>query len=126
MPFDNPHQVPTGDVELLMDARNRICTRGLWVQGYFSNGNRHCLVAALSLACGSNSFQAPSRTELRIARLLVEQLPAKTTLWAKIRLLPARQRLMAFNDDLRTRHEDVLALFDRTIAHLHSKVVHYV
>jgi len=29
----------------------------------------------------------------------------------------ARQRLMWFNDDSRTSHEDVMALFDRTISH---------
>ena len=30
----------------------------------------------------------------------------------------ASQRLMWFNDDSRTSHEDVMALFDRTISHL--------
>jgi len=126
MPFDNPHQVPTGDVELLMDARDRICMRSLWVQGRFSDGDRHCLVAALSLACGSDSFQTPNQTELQLARLLAKQLPANTPLWAKVRLIPPRQRLMWFNDDLRTSHDDVLALLDRTIAHLPSKVVQHV
>ena len=32
--------------------------------------------------------------------------------------MPARRRLIAFNDDLLTRHEDVMALFDRAIEHL--------
>ena len=27
MPFDNPHQMPFGDLELLMEARGRISSR---------------------------------------------------------------------------------------------------
>ena len=27
MPFDSPHQMPFGDIELLMDARSRISDR---------------------------------------------------------------------------------------------------
>jgi len=30
---------------------------------------------------------------------------------------------MAFNDNTRTSHEDVMALFDRTIHHLASKIL---
>jgi hypothetical protein len=122
MPLDNPHQAPISDLELLMDARDRICVDVLWVQGRFSDGDRHCLVAALSLACGNHSFRAPNQTERQLARLLANQLPRKMPLWAKIRLVPARQRLMSFNDDPRTSHEDVIALLDRTIGHLASKV----
>ena len=33
-------------------------------------------------------------------------------------LFTCRQRLMRFNDDTGTRHEDVMALFDRTIGRL--------
>ena len=56
MPFDAPYQTPFGDIELLTDARSRISNRKSWVQGRFQDGDRHCLVAALSLACGSRSF----------------------------------------------------------------------
>ena len=35
MPFDNPHQTPFGDLELLMEARGRISSRDTWVQGHF-------------------------------------------------------------------------------------------
>ena len=34
--------------------------------------------------------------------------------------MPARRRLIAFNDDPLTHHEDVIALFDRAIEHLAS------
>ena len=33
-------------------------------------------------------------------------------------LLPARMRLMSLNDGPGTTHEDVMALFDRTVGHL--------
>ena len=38
MPFDGPYQMPFGDIELLMDARSRICDRECWVQGRFQTG----------------------------------------------------------------------------------------
>src|SRR3974377_518287 len=63
MPFDNPRQPPFGDIELLWDARSRIGRKGDWVQGRFQDGNRHCLVAALSLAAGRASFNMPKRLE---------------------------------------------------------------
>ena len=63
MPFDAPYQTPFGDIELLTDARSRIANRNLWVRHRFEDVDRHCLVAALSLACGSRSFQLPNQTE---------------------------------------------------------------
>ncbi len=53
MPFDNPHQAPFGDIELLREARSRISSKGDWVQGRFRDGHRECLVAALSVVSGS-------------------------------------------------------------------------
>ena len=35
MPFDNPHQTPYGDLELLIEARSRISRREAWVRGPF-------------------------------------------------------------------------------------------
>jgi hypothetical protein len=87
------------------------------VQGRFQDGDRHCLVAALSLACGSRSFHVPNRTEKRLARLLATRLHPDGPFLIRF---GARQRLMWFNDDSRTSHEDVMALFDRTISHLVS------
>jgi hypothetical protein len=120
MPFDNPHQTPFGDLELLMEARGRISSRDTWVQGHFQKGGRYCLVASLSLTCGSRSFGMPNRTELRLSRLIAKQMPPDAPFWLRHRFMPARRRLIAFNDDLLTHHEDVVALFDRTIAHLAS------
>ena len=117
MPFDNPYQSSFGDVERLWDAQRCIASRGDWVQGRFQDGDRHCLVAALSIAAGSRSFNMPNRLERRLARLLATELPP-TTFWARMNFLTRRLRLMWFNDDPGTRHEDVMALFDRTIGHL--------
>jgi hypothetical protein len=121
MPFDNPHPTPYGDLERLAEARSRISTRASWVQGGFKDGNRHCLVAALSVASGSSSFELPNRTERRLARLLAAQIPRTAPFWARIGLIPARQRLMWFNDSPRTGHEDVMALFDRAYCHLANR-----
>ena len=126
MPFDNPHQTPFGDAELLQDARRRISNRNDWVQGHFRDGDRHCLVAALSVVSRSPNFEMPNRVERRLARLLVARLPAGRRIWARLRFFTARQRLMWFNDDPRTSHADVMALFDRTIDNLASKMPVYV
>jgi len=120
MPFDAPYQTPFGDIELLTDARRRISNHKTWVQGSFQDGDRHCLVAALSLACGSRSFQMPNRTERRLARLIAKQIPLHAPFMTRCGLIPARQRLMSLNDYPGTTHEDVLVLFDRTIGHLAS------
>jgi len=122
MPFDNPHHMPLGDVEILRDARSRIADEGNWLKYDFQDGNRHCLVGALSLAAGSANFRTPNGTERRLARRLVTQLPTNAPLRIRLRFMPVRQRLMYFNDDERTTHSDVVALYDRTIEHLASRV----
>jgi hypothetical protein len=121
MPFDAAYQTPFGDIELLTDARSRISNRGSWIQNCFRDGDRHCLIAALSLACGSRSFQMPNRTEKRLARLIAKQIPPDAPFMTRCGLIPARQRLISLNDYPSTTHEDVMALFDRTISHLASK-----
>ena len=118
MPFDSPSQMPFGDIELLMEARSRICDRKCWVQGRFQDGDRHCLVTALSLACGSRSFEMPNRTEKRLAREIAKQIAPDAPFMTRCMLLPARMRLMSLNDEPLTTHEDVMALFDRTIGQL--------
>jgi hypothetical protein len=126
MPFDNPHETPFGDVELLMDARGRISDPNKWTKGRFRDGDRHCLVAALSLAAGSRNYTRPNRTERRLAGHLAEQFPPGRSILMRITFITARQRLIWFNDGSRTKHEDVMALFDRTVDHLAGKVPHYV
>src|SRR5215469_10920295 len=123
MPFDNPHQMPFGDLEVLRDARGRIADKDNWLKGDFRDGDRHCLVAALALAAGSSDFRTPNGTERRLARCLVMQLPTNVPLRIRLRIMPVRQRLMYFNDDTGTNHSDVVALYDRTIEHLTSRVL---
>ena len=118
MPFDNPHQTPYGDLERLIEARGRISSREAWVRGISRKKGGYCLVAALSLTCGSRSFGVPNRTELRLSRLVAMHMPPDAPFWVRYRFMPARRRLIAFNDDPLTHHEDVIALFDRAIEHL--------
>lgn len=121
MPFDNPHQTPFGDLELMMEARGYISNRTAWVQGHFRKKGRYCLVAALSLTCGSRSFAMPNKTERRLARLITAEIPPNAPFCIRHRFMPARWRLISFNDDPLTRHEDVMALLDRAIEHSASK-----
>ena len=95
MPFDNPHQTPCGDLELLMEARGRISSRDTWVQGHFQKERRYCLVASLSLTCGSRSFGMPNRTELRLSRLVADAYAVRTRrFWFDTGSCRARRRLM--------------------------------
>ena len=125
MPYDNPPQLPVGDIDILIDVQSAISHRNTWVQNRFRDGNRKCLVAALSLACGSPAFSQPNPTERRLARVLAKELPSNAPLGTRLRLIPARQRLMWFNDHNRTAHADVLALLDRAINHMASKMPAY-
>jgi hypothetical protein len=125
MPFDAPQQTPFGDIELLLHARRLISDRGHWVKRRFQDGNRRCLVAALSSVSVSQGSGLASRVERRLSRLLARQLQSRM-FWSRMKILPARQRLMLFNDDPRTRHEDVVALFDRAINDLTIKAPVYV
>ena len=121
MPFDNPPGTPFGDIELLWDARSRISNRDHWVKRRYQHGDRYCLVAALSVASGSQSYNSANRVERRLTWLLAKQLPSKSAYWAP-KLFTARWRLICFNDNARTRHEDVIGLFDRAIGQLTSEV----
>ena len=85
MPFDAPYQTPFGDIELLTDARSCIFKRDTWIQGQFQDGNRRCLVAALSLVSGSRRSDMPNRTERRLVRLLAAQLPSDGPFLTRIR-----------------------------------------
>jgi len=123
MPFDNPHELPFGDLETLRTARDRIADEGNWLKSAFQHGDRHCLVGALSVASGSLDFRLPNGVERRLARVLAAQLPPSAPLFARIRFCTARHRLICFNDHARTRHEDVLGLYDRAIDNLNHQAV---
>jgi hypothetical protein len=122
MPFDNPPDGRFSDADLLWAARGRIGHESGWVQGRYSDGDRLCLVAALSIVAGSDSFDSPNRTERRLARLLADQLPDSVPLWARLKLVTARRRLMWFNDSRHTKHQDVVALMTRTINRADSRI----
>jgi hypothetical protein len=126
MPFDHPNPAPIGDLGILLDTRELIERRDRWLQRLFEDGDRHCLVAALSLSCGSPSFYAPNKLERRLARMLARQLPPEAPWWTTIKLVSARRRLMSFNDDRRTCHENVIALIDRTIQQLMVRAPQFV
>jgi hypothetical protein len=125
MPFDNPYDPPSGDLKILMGARSRISAEGSWLKGSFQDGDRRCLVAALSVAAGSANFDNPNRIERRLARILAARLPPTAPLKTRIRIYPVRCRLVYFNDHAQTRHEDVLAVCDRAIDHLARKKTKY-
>ena len=122
MPFDNPNQTPPRDVELLLAARSLISKRDNWTKDRFQDGDRYCLVASLSVVSGSRSFDLSNRVERRLARLLVKQLPPQFSGWPTLQFPTSRRRLFWFNDHRGTKHDDVMALFDRTIDHLTNKV----
>ena len=79
MPFDNPHELPFGDLEILRTARSQISNKGSWMKCGFQKGDRLCLVAALSVAAGSPNFDNPNRIERRLARILVAQASSDRT-----------------------------------------------
>ena len=123
MPFDNPHHMPFGDLEILREARSRIADQSNWLKYDFQDGDRHCLVGALSVAAGSRNFRCPNMTERRLTRVLAAQLPTKASFWTRFRVMPARHRLMHFNDNARATHGDVIALYDRAIEHTIGRVL---
>ena len=126
MPFDNPPQAPFGDAAILMDARRRVADPSRWLKHGFQDGDRHCLVAALSLACDSPRFDNPNETERRLAKHLAKQMPLGRDISRWVAFVSPRHGLMAFNHHRRTRHDDVMALFDRTIEHVARKAALYV
>ena len=119
MPFDSLPQVPFSDIDILLDARGRIDDPERWIKGALRKRNRRCLVAALVLACKSRRIGR--RTLRRLAFHMVRQLPVGR-LQRAIPFMPM-QRLMRFNDNPRTTHADVMALFDRTIQNLSVKAL---
>jgi hypothetical protein len=125
MPYDNPHEVPFTDIDILIDTRSHISNPNTWVKSAFKHGNRHCLVAALSLASANRHFNKPNEIERRLVRVLARQLPQNSPLLARLPLFEARQRLMWFNDSWRTTHADVLGVLDRAIEHLANEVPSY-
>jgi hypothetical protein len=77
-------------------------------------------VAALWMAFGSTGFDRPNRTERRLAKMLVIELPRNGGLSKCIFMGSARYRLMVFNDHHRAAHKDALTMLEGTIEHFHA------
>ena len=84
------------------------------------------VVAALSLACGSRTFDNPNETERRLAKFLAKQMPLNRGFSKWMTLVSPRNGLMTFNDHRRTRHDDVVGLFDRAIDYAARKAPLYI
>lgn len=100
------------------------CTRAFlaakenWVQGlYFSASGACCLTGAL-FKCSPGS--TPRHSNWDTQKELSDHIPASfvppTALFASV-----HDRLTIFNDDPGTKHSDILALLDRTIADVEKR-----
>lgn len=119
MPFDG-YQSRYGDIERLLDARSRIAEPSHWIKRAFKSGNSYCTVGALMAACGNDGMKALGSVEGRLVKLLANELPRRQRIRWRMTFQPAQWVVMAFNDDPKTVHADVLALFDRAIARLEA------
>lgn len=120
MPFDGFHRGDFEDIERLLDARSRIAHPSNWIKGTFQDGDRYCVVGALSAVCAGRCWERPSDTERRLTRILAGQLPRQSGFQRLMRLRSARWSLIRFNDRPSTSHADVMALFERAIERLHA------
>jgi hypothetical protein len=50
--------------------------------------------------------------------VIAKQIAPDAPFMTRCSLIPARMRLMSLNDYPRTTHDDVMALFDRTVSRL--------
>lgn len=120
MPFDNSHEEPFGDIELLRRAKGLINTPDKWTKHvFFNDRGGYCAVAALSLACTGLVDRRLTPQGRRLASHLCRELPWRKLLW----FLTARAKLISFNDYGPTTHADMMHVFDRAIDRLyHTKL----
>jgi hypothetical protein len=90
------------------------------IQGQFRDGDGPCLVAALSMASGNTGFDRPNRTERRLTKMLVIELPRNGGLSKCIFMGSAKYRMMMFNGHHRAAHKDALTMLEGTIEHFHA------
>ncbi len=117
MPFDSTSfvEVQNTTLALLLRARGRV-EEG-WAQGILNDDGAYCAVGGIR--------EDPERQK-RVAA--IAYLYAALPIWYKIRpakeweligsqsLSRAENHITCFNDSVRTKHKDVLALYDRAIA----------
>ncbi len=117
MPFDQAgfvvRELTAGErraLDVLRRAREGLASRGGWCKDEYDGvgGYAHCAVGWVREAARSDCIGD------RIAgQYLVPELPNGRASWAD-----DHSAILAFNDSLRTRKADVVALFDRAIAKL--------
>jgi hypothetical protein len=101
MPFDGLGESP--EAKLLIAARDRIGAQIRWCKGLLSHDGQWCTVGAICATADN------LRSEL--IELLATELPT----WAPVADC-AEDSVTGFNDDARTTHADVMAVFDRAIS----------
>jgi hypothetical protein len=123
MPFDNPNIDPNllHILALMEKARWRMRVPQLWCKGKFRRGTRVCVIGAVEWATFENADR-----ELIIKRLrteLVRAIPSETDWSSPWHARPARPLISYFNDRARTRHRDVMAIWDRAIERQRRRVM---
>lgn len=114
MPFDNPPQ-PRQEIILLRAARERINNPLRWAQGcWIKPPVGACAIQALRTVCTKNTMV---RT---LARVLARELPRR---YRVLFFLPARTRVILYNDRKHTTHQMVMELFDAAIMRLELESV---
>lgn len=116
MPFDNPHEIPFGDIELLKMARCYIEDPRKWIQGRYIHGTRYCAIGALGMAT-CNRVWPLSHQGNRLARRLCQEMSYPRRLLSYIST--AKIALISFNDS--SEHKDVIAIFDKAISRLETQ-----
>lgn len=107
MPFDNP-RTSNRYTAPLRDARHYIRYPSLWTKGKYIDGPRMCLVFAVRFASELYCYD----DHRYLLRSLCKELPAPWR-WMP---MPARMKLILFNDYSNTTHSDIIGVVDRTIA----------
>ena len=116
MPFDNPPEqhLPI-ELILLRLARSSIDQPNKWAKRCFFDGrggNRYCAFEAIRIACDGLGISL----QKRLVRALAREIPLG--FHATICFLPAKAKVIIYNDSKQTTHEMVMRMYDRAIARL--------
>ena len=104
-------------LETLIVARGLVDTRDKWVKNVPYTEHRFCMLAAIEKAAYRNGRATTAQLDGSI-RAVAGELPKPYYVeWVNMGAAPM-YRVQQFNDDFHTKHEDVLAVFDKAIAKL--------
>jgi hypothetical protein len=120
MPFDNPRPGPLTDIEILVGCAKSDRQPELLAEGPLQEITPALPHRRTGVACNNPQFDEPSRTGRRMTLAMARQLPRGWGRLQRMICFRPRKRLIRFNDNPRMTHDDVMALFDRTIQHLGS------